>query len=328
MHQTCAECLRLVKHHCVIKFLCILARGIITCQFCDAPHHTCIIAVHGNSCYAAGPPALDTCMQTAATLTLDNCRCWVGRFAFGRPVLLFDSFDVDVPTASAFDLLFGCQHRGVCQINGLRCASLDTLLCVPQYDNALGMAEMCAFASQFVGEPSVCGLKHLRIQRTGHLDCCQPAASSNTCPTMTPMGQQAPLPWLRTPLPYTSKCGGAYSAQRYAWLSSLPDDLAFSMWFSEQAPPSLDLGVPGVYGAAARAVRKESHGGRPRAPLIQMAGWWTHQPPTEVIMTPWNGPGPCPPNWTAAWALHVQQLVLRGRWELHQSGRWTYRQLR
>ena len=189
----------------------------------------------------------------------------------------------------------------------------------------------------------------------------------------------AKLPWMRTPLPYPchqpDSCG-KYSAQRYAWLSSFSDDVAFQLWHSGQVPPLIHLGVPGsscardlpsnwqrlssrnarvqaqwapliqgkpqappldrsvpgVHGADAGACRVLtgccSQGKPPRAPLIQMASWWTRQAPTEVRAVPWNGPGPCPPTWTAAWDQHVGQLVARGRWELQQSGRWSYCQLR
>jgi len=147
-------------------------------------------------------------------------------------------------------------------------------------------------------------------------------------PTMTPMQ----LPWLRTPLPYPGQQPGRYekfSAERYAWLSSLPDDLAYHMWLTQQAPARDVTGVTGVRGVTGATLAPSCPQGKPpRAPLIQMSGWWSHEPPHEVRAAPWRGPGPCPANWSAAWALHVQRLSMRGRWELHQSGRWTYRQLR
>jgi len=54
---------------------------------------------------------------------------------------------------------------------------------------------------------------------------------------------------------------------------------------------------------------------------------WTFEPPDQVRVVPWYGPGHPPLCWVLAWGAYVQQLAMHGVWELNCAGSWTYRQL-
>ena len=53
---------------------------------------------------------------------------------------------------------------------------------------------------------------------------------------------------------------------------------------------------------------------------------WTFQPPDNVRMVPWYGPGHPPLCWVLAWGAYVEQLAMHGVWEL-SYGSWNYHQL-